>query len=139
MDKVKRTFLEYWKGSRAYATLLNLTTRGRDVFCPQEEAEERAAVCVGCPFNLEPGKVEAVTDSLAKRMTDGRVTSVDGELRNCDVCSCPLKVMVHIDGGILQSLKSPMDLLKRARKRQKQTGKQIPANCWQMKFYNVKP
>jgi len=139
MSIVKRTFLEYWKGSQAYATLRNLTNRGRDVFCSREEAEERAAVCVGCPFNLPPGKVEAVTDSLAKRMTDGRVTSVDGELRNCDACSCPLKVMVHIDGGILQSLKKPMDLLKRARKRQKATGNQVPENCWQMQLYKIKP
>jgi hypothetical protein len=87
--------------------------RGREVFVPQEEAEKRAEICAGCEFNMNiAGSCGACADRLARALTiiGSRRTRLDDKLGACALCSCALRVAVHIPleaqhAGLSQELK----------------------------------
>jgi hypothetical protein len=139
MDKVKRSIAEYWQGSKAYAVLLAREARGLSNFVPQGVADGRAMICKDCPFNLPPGKAEKIADGIILRRTGNRRSLLDPELQNCDACSCPLKLAIHLEDEVLRKTKDPRKLRSRMKTRQAATGKKIPSNCWQAKLFNIKP
>lgn len=87
--------------------------RGREVFVPQEEAEKRAEICVTCDFNMNiAGSCGACADRLARALAiiGSRRTRLDDKLGACGICSCALRVAVHVPleaqhAGLSQELK----------------------------------
>lgn len=67
----------------------------------QEEAERRAAICAGCPFNIpESGWcsgcfMKGMITSAAKLVSGWR-TSQDARLKHCRICGCDNKLKVHV-------------------------------------------
>lgn len=94
---LRRGWLQTFKGGVA---LLENIFFGEANMVSQEEAERRAAICVSCPHNIFPDKSGFVAwaDAIAEHSTDGRKTSRDSELGNCEVCTCVLKAKVHYRG-----------------------------------------
>lgn len=93
---------------------------------PQEEAERRAEICLGCKFhsNLSESSC-AGCYGLAGRIAGiigGRKTRLDSDLKFCGICSCSLQVVVY----------APLRILDRAHKLSS-----FPSNvgdgnpCWQ--------
>jgi hypothetical protein len=74
--------------------------RGREIFVPQEEAEKRAEICASCDFNMNiAGSCGACADKLARALEmigGNRHTRLDDKLGACALCSCALRVAVHI-------------------------------------------
>ena len=70
------------------ASALIQTAMG-DKWVPQEQAEKRAALCVGCPFNNIEEKF-IITDELMKRVVETMTVPIGTKLGVCGVCSCPL-------------------------------------------------
>ena len=75
---------------------------GKDPFVSQEEANRRAAICAGCEYNANLGFSCGSCADFVFRMV-GRVfhqnprsTKFDSQLGGCSVCSCALKVAVHV-------------------------------------------
>lgn len=64
----------------------------------QEEAERRAAICAGCPYNvtLSFGCGACMSTVLAaiKGLLGKRATTQDKKLGACGICSCSLKASV---------------------------------------------
>lgn len=140
MGEVKRSFLEYWKGSKAYAVLVSMKAKGRKVFVSKKVADERAAICSVCQFNQPIQGITAKgADSIMLKQVDGRTTSHDNKLQNCDACSCPLKLAVHLSEDVLRKTKDRNHISTRIKKRQQETGKVIHKDCWQAKLLNIEP
>ena len=73
--------------------------RGREVFVSQDEANSRAAICITCEFNMNiAGSCGACADRIARALSiiGSRRTKYDEELGACGICSCALRVAVHI-------------------------------------------
>jgi hypothetical protein len=73
--------------------------RGREVFVSQDEADSRAAICVTCEFNMNiAGSCGACADRIAKALAiiGSRRTKYDDQLGACGICSCALRVAVHV-------------------------------------------
>lgn len=84
------------------------TLAGKDPWCPQEEAERRAAICAKCFANQRGGEclgcgfmdlVRGVISETCK----GVSTKSDSLLQSCQVCSCLLKCKVHYPNDVLSS------------------------------------
>jgi hypothetical protein len=72
---------------------------GQGAFVSQEEADRRAAICAGCEFNANiGGSCGACVDRVARalRIIGGRKSQYDDKLEACAICSCALRVAVHI-------------------------------------------
>lgn len=117
IPKLERGFWGYLKGGVA---LLKAVALGKMVL--QEEAEGRALLCVGCPFNqpYEKTSVQRATDKLMEAAVEGRrrPVAVHNQLGNCGVCSCCLKFKVFAKG--------PFDLSDAEKVQMKSVG------CWQV-------
>lgn len=75
--------------------------KGEAAWIPQEEAERRAAICVGCDLNSKHisfgcGSCMGAFTKLLKLIIGNKKTSHDNLLGQCGVCSCALKASVHI-------------------------------------------
>jgi hypothetical protein len=103
-------------------------------FVSSEEAARRAAICAGCPKNVEvhgcsgcSGVVSHVRDLLNRRVNfrgrQSHETPFDEQLKNCEVCGCVLEVKVHLPLGIATYAKPP-------------GGREYPEHCWmhELKF-----
>jgi hypothetical protein len=82
-------------------------------------AEQRAAVCVACPYN----HVGFCTTchglkGFAEEVVGDRRTSLDGKLGVCAVCSCISKTKIHVSAEALK-----------AHRRPKEEGT-YPSACW---------
>lgn len=81
------------------ATLVSWVAGGSERVS-QEQAELRAKVCVGCEHNLPPvgctGCNIGALQNLVNKIVGGRKTSVDEQLKACNVCSCGLRAKVHL-------------------------------------------
>ena len=114
-DKQRKITLWY----RAKKFYEAVTSAMRDGLVPQEEAERRAAICAECPHNRGEEVSFCVGCWSAKFVKDAaealstRRTSLDHKLDTCSLCSCSLKMKVHVRKEAMQD-------------------KQItwPANCW---------
>lgn len=115
---LKRGFFEYVSGGMA---LLKNVFYGSKNMVDQVTAEERASVCVKCPYNTIPAEegFEAYTNRLAEAMTGGRKVSVHGDLGECAVCFCCMRAKVFSKG--------PFKLSEEDR------GKMAEVGCWQVK------
>ena len=73
---------------------------GKPAFVSQEEAERRASICASCPNNgnlqFGCGACMSTVLQLLHAIIGKRKTSRDSELGACLVCSCSLKVSVHV-------------------------------------------
>lgn len=69
-----------------------------------ELAEQRAAICVGCPQHKQGDLLSFFTrpvSDLIRRQIEEKEkmnlsTSKDSELNICDACGCPMKLKVHV-------------------------------------------
>ena len=77
-------------------------SRSSPLHVSQEEAEARAAVCVGCPNNLPVANCWGcgTLGSLYRAVIGNRKTSKDYLLKSCDVCGCDNRTQVHFEGPI---------------------------------------
>lgn len=88
--------------------------RGREVFVSQDEANSRAAICITCEHNMElAGSCGACADRIARALSiiGSRRTKHDDQLGACGICSCALRVAVHIPlhaqrAGLSEDLKA---------------------------------
>jgi len=77
-----------------------LTSGGAPV--AQELANKRAAICVGCPKNVEGSwflktAAEVIKSTLEARKDLTLATPSDAALKSCDACKCLLKLKVFVD------------------------------------------
>jgi len=87
--------------------------RGREVFVSQDEANSRAAICATCSFNVSiSGSCGSCVDKVARALSiiGTRKTKYDDRLEACAICSCALKVAVHVplepqQAGLSEGLK----------------------------------
>lgn len=71
----------------------------------QEEAERRAAICVGCPNNKSLPGCWGCRGPLnwLKDMLGGNQTSHDSNLESCAKCFCNLRVKVHLPLDVIDN------------------------------------
>lgn len=86
------------------------------------EAERRASICVGCPFNSDPTgcnncSLNALKEA-ANLIVGGAATRYDGQLKSCKVCGCSLRAKIHL----------PLDTLLTFLTKQQLT--ELPSHCW---------
>lgn len=115
--KLKRGWMQTLRGGIA---LLENLFYGEHNMVPPPVAEERAKICIKCPFNQAPDKGPFLkwSDEVAEAATGGKKVPQNDELYNCMVCSCPLKAKIWHKG--------PFDLSEDEEKR-------LPDFCWQRK------
>lgn len=112
-------------GTKTLATQALNTIAGKDPWCPQEEAERRAAICVKCFANqrgggcLSCGFMDLVRAVISETCQDVR-TVVDDRLNSCQVCGCLLKCKVHYVDSVL---------IKGMSEKQKAAYADVP-DCW---------
>ncbi len=89
-------------------------------FVEQSVADERSAICAGCPENVFPdkGPFVAWSDDIAEQSVGSRKSAHHNELGNCGVCSCPLRAKTWW-GGEFKFTDKQM--------------KEFPDFCWQKK------
>jgi hypothetical protein len=95
-------------------------------FVPQEEAERRAKICAGCQMNIRAEGCTGCAD-VATIFTSGlakRSTSSDMFLRNCAVCRCFLRALVHFPQSVVDKVHA--GIIDTA----------FPSFCWQRKGGN---
>lgn len=84
----------------------------------QAEADRRAEICAGCPYNI-PITGCSVCQGIAGKIAEiigERGSRFDGQLRGCAVCACENKAQVHLPLTVLQKGITPeMD---------------FPPHCW---------
>jgi len=102
-------------------TLWSWLVTGGGASVEAEEAERRAAICVGCVENQEPGgctscALAAMLQQIA-RIAPGE-TSQGDKLKACRACGCSLKAKVWVPTEILQ--KNMPQAIK----------DDLPAHCW---------
>lgn len=95
---------------------------------PVEEpvAEQRAAICVACPKNIQGDFFSIFTKPIAmlirSQIEDKRVrklrTSLDDKLGTCDACGCPMELKVHF----------PLDIIREHIKKPELD--QLDPSCW---------
>jgi len=92
----------------------------------QTEAERRAAICSGCPKNIEvpgcmgmcPGSVARALMRFAAAFQGRRLeTSHDADLRSCGVCGCANAAQVHVELESLKKVKGNFE---------------YPSHCWKI-------
>lgn len=115
MPPLKRGLLATLKGG--IALISNMLY---NKFVEQEVADERSAICAGCPENVFPdkGPFIAWSDDIAEQSVGSRKSKHHDELGNCGVCSCPLRPKVFYTGPYKFTDKQL---------------KQFPDFCWQKK------
>lgn len=97
-------------------------------FVDREEAERRAAICATCPHNIEVpgcsgclGILSYVRETLHRRANhrglEAKITELDDQLKNCEVCGCVLEVKVHLPMEVATYVKPP-------------GGRIYPSHCW---------
>lgn len=115
-------------GMQAVSSMVFDMALGRDVFVDQTEADRRAAICAGCPKNVNVegcyscGSMTAAKALIAK-LTGPRVTSFDSQLDGCCVCLCSTKTIAWVRGEYL---------LKGFTAAQRQVTEQTAAHCWKL-------
>lgn len=76
----------------------------------QAKSEARAAICVDCPRNDKDHNWLSKVGEWAKKILEQVMpefdakTSLDEQLRRCDVCDCALRLKVHIPPNHLKTI-----------------------------------
>lgn len=105
---------------RGGIALLTNVFYGAKAMVPDEVAESRAAICIGCPHNVFPDKKGFVrfADRLAEASTGGRRIPSYDKLGSCEICTCVLRAKVF--------KKPPFDMTKEELSK-------LPSFCWVLK------
>lgn len=91
---------------------------------PQDEAERRAKICVECPKNSSQDcTVCHGLLQLVRQLVGRRETKYDAYLGTCALCSCLLRVKVHVSAEALRVATQPPER------------SQLPPNCWLRNVY----
>lgn len=116
-NNLHRSLLTYIKGG--IALLKNYAYKS---FVSQSVADERAAICITCPKNVNPDfKIyNSWADGVAVASVGDRKSIHHDKLFNCQVCTCPLRAKVWYNGKLDFSEKEL---------------KSFPHFCWQKKLY----
>lgn len=88
-------------GLNVMKSIVGRILKGEAAWVPQEEAERRAAICVTCDLNSKRitfgcGSCSSGFLKLLKLVIGNKTTTQDNSLGSCGVCSCALKVAVHV-------------------------------------------
>ena len=86
----------------------------------QEEADRRAEICAGCPYNVDVTGCMGCTNiaGLIFNVVQDRSTKWDGQLKNCQVCGCVNSAQVWVP-------KETLDKGVTAEMRE-----DFPSHCW---------
>jgi hypothetical protein len=85
----------------------------RDAYVPQEEAERRAAICAGCPYNRGiAGNCAAchATVNALRTAVLKKATRYDDKLKACALCGCDNKLTVHVPLKALETVSHDFSL-----------------------------
>lgn len=116
---IPRSMHQYVKGG--VGLLMNLFYGEKNIV-PQEEADRRADVCLGCPYNKFPDKnaFERWADDLAQKSVGDHRSKHHEQLGNCEVCSCNMRAKVFF-GGKIELTEEELEKMEEV-------------NCWQGEF-----
>lgn len=112
-------------GTKTLAAEALRVVQGQEPWCPQAEAERRAAICVKCFANrrgggcMSCGFMDLVREVISHTCAEVQ-TSVDDRLNSCECCGCLLRCKVHYPAEVLKSSMSD---------RQRDAYADIP-ECW---------
>jgi hypothetical protein len=86
------------RAAQGTAVVLDWLTSGGEPVA-QELANKRAAICVGCPKNVDGSWYTVAPAELIKTTLEARkdlnlVTPSDAALKSCDVCKCLMRLKV---------------------------------------------
>lgn len=75
-----------------------------------ELANQRADICVDCPFNVPIRGCMGCSGIIPRlmKLVGGRTTPYDNMLRGCGVCGCQLRAKVHIPAHVMSGVDDPM-------------------------------
>lgn len=116
--ELQRSFFSALKGGIA---LIHAKLLPKNALVAQEEADARGLHCKGCRFNVRPMSSGAfqVGDDIAEYLGPKRHSENDPFLGTCALCTCPLKLKIHLRGPF------EIDPLRRASYEE--------VKCWQLK------
>lgn len=104
----KRTVVG-WREVEAFLNVATAWLKAGSELVTQEEAERRAAICVGCPLNVGMGgcaPCRVAIRELRTRVLD-RHTTQDEKLQSCGVCGCDNRAQVHVPLAVLRTAQRP--------------------------------
>jgi hypothetical protein len=88
-------------------TLAQWMINGKGKRVDAAEAERRALICAGCPYNQPPvgcsGCNILALHEAANAVVNGAVTIYDSQLKSCKICGCSLRAKIHLPVDILRN------------------------------------
>lgn len=131
-SRSKRTPGQYLRGAKAAARMI---ANPGAVLVPQGIAEKRAAICVNCPYNKlsqDDSRLRRYSDKfVARQIGSPKKTQLDDKLFTCEICSCQLRVKVHISQEIVKSSLDKEEVVRLPHGTPGLNGE--PLYCWQIK------
>lgn len=96
---------------RRFAITLSNWLGAEEKWVAQEEAERRAAICAGCPYNVVVSGCWGCKGPLnwIVEMMGNRQTSRDADLQQCSKCFCTLRAKVHIPLDVMLEGQEPLE------------------------------
>jgi hypothetical protein len=99
-----------WRDVWNFARMIERLVAQGKAFVSQQEAEDRAAICIHCPMNQQINtdceKCRVALVFISEKIA-GKKTSVDHQLKACAICGCELRSAVHLDLQAQQSVLTP--------------------------------
>lgn len=127
---IERSFEQYLSGARFFVRKI---FKGSE-FVSQEIAESRAKVCDDCNqnrVNIGHRMGQMYTDAMMGYMTKGKKTSLDNELKTCNICTCLLRPKVHFPSKEVAESLSDAEVGRLTREpKSLKTGRHL--QCWQL-------
>lgn len=120
----KRVVLDDAK--RFIGTMVALVKKGVG-YDSREEANRRARICAGCPFNIDIDGCAGCRGLLnwVTEVVGARDTMYDDRLHGCEICGCELKTSVHVNLEAQQSVISD------------ELNAQFPSFCWKKRQLSI--
>lgn len=118
-----------WSDYQQFANVAARHIESGGEMVPQEEAERRAAICVGCPKNVPISGMcasckVAEVGSWIYRIIRGAHTSQDHSLMSCGICGCDTRLAVWSPLSVQRDDRFTADDFLTANR-----------NCWKAKAY----
>lgn len=108
--RLDRGLKAYVKGGIA---LIENLWFGEKARVTSNEAKRRGAICLKCPYNVNPekGKFDDWADRMAEYSVGDVKSAYHSQLFNCEVCSCNLRAKVWWNGdmGLSDEQKTKME------------------------------
>jgi len=103
-------------------TLAQWLIKGKGKKVEVVEAERRALICAGCPYNQDPAGCSSCSMGALREaaivVVGGSTTAYDSQLKSCKVCGCALKAKIHLPLEILQDSLTDAQMFA------------LPKHCW---------